>query len=117
MEEGADVELLVEEHTPPQEVEELSAVAHRLHSVRQIGRLAAFTCLRRLVLHGGPLSRLDGLDAVAFTLEELNVSGNALQTVHGLGSMPKLRVLNLVRSARATGALRGVRLTRPPQGE
>jgi len=94
---GPVVELLDDDTLPPADVAELSAVAHSLHSVRQVARLGSFSCLRRLVLHGGPLSRLDGLEAVAFTLEELNVSGNALQTVHGLGHMPKLRVLNLVR--------------------
>ena len=98
---------LLEDDTPPAEVAELSAVSHSVHSLRQVARLHCFTALRRLVLHGGPLARLDGLSAVAFTLEELNVSGNALQTVHGLGSMPKLRVLNLVSCtrARSTGLL------------
>ena len=102
---GPPVELCEECETPA-ELEELSAVSHSLHSLRQVARLSSFTGLRRLVLHGGLLTRLDGLDAVAFTLEELNVSGNALQTVHCLGSMPKLRVLNLVRHARCAGALR-----------
>ena len=92
------VELYVDEDTPPGEVEELSGVGHSLVSVRQIARFPAFTALKRLVLHGGVLTRLDGLDAVAFTLEELNLSSNSLEHLHGLGSMPKLRVLNLVRS-------------------
>jgi hypothetical protein len=91
------VELYVDEDTPPGEVEELSGVGHSLVAVRQVARLPAFTALKRLVLHGGVLTRLDGLDAVAFTLEELNLSSNGVEHLHGLGSMPKLRVLNLVR--------------------
>ncbi len=92
------VELYVDEDTPPAEVVELSGIGHSAVSVRQLTRLSSFTGLRRLVLHGGPLARLDGLEAVAFTLEELNLSSNSLEHVHGLGSMPKLRVLNLVRA-------------------
>jgi len=94
------VQLYVDEDTPPGEVEELSSVGHSAVSIRQIARLPAFTALKRLVLHGGALTRLDGLDAVAFTLEELNLSSNSLEHMHGLGNLPQLRTLNLVRYPR-----------------
>ena len=75
-------------------------MGHSAVSLRQIARLPAFTALKRLVLHGGALTRLDGLDAVAFTLEELNLSSNSLEHMHGLGNLPQLRTLNLVRYPR-----------------
>jgi hypothetical protein len=92
------VELCADATAPAGEVREVSAVGHGLVSVRQVARLSAFTSLRSLVLHGGPLASLDGLAAVSATLEELNLSGNALEVVTGLGALPQLRVLNLVRS-------------------
>jgi hypothetical protein len=94
---AAPVVELADASTPPGEVRELSAVGHSLLSVRQVGRLGAFSGLRSLVLHGGPLRSLDGLAACAASLEELNLSGNALEVIAGLGTLPQLRVLNLVR--------------------
>ncbi len=93
------IELCADPSAPPEEVRELSAVGHRLVSVRQVARLGSFSALRCLVLHGGSLRSLEGLSAVAGSLEELNVSGNALEVVTGLGALPQLRVLNLVRAA------------------
>ena len=107
------VELYVDAETAAGDVEELSGIGHAAQSVRQLSRLPSFTALRRLVLHGGQLVGLEGLEAVAFTLEELNLSSNALEDLSALGSLPKLRVLNLVRppprSFVRSGALGGTR--------
>ena len=104
------VELYVDAETAAGDVEELSGIGHAAQSVRQLSRLPSFTALRRLVLHGGQLVGLEGLEAVAFTLEELNLSSNALEDLSALGSLPKLRVLNLVRPPPVrSGALGGTR--------
>jgi len=78
-------------------VREVSAVGHALQSVAQVARLPQFTHLRSLVLHGGPLRSLEGLQACAGCLEELNLSGNELLVIAGLGNLPKLKALNVVR--------------------
>ena len=84
---------------PAGSVREVSSIGHALTSVSQLARLAQFTALRSLVLHGGPLRSLEGLAACAGTLEELNLSGNELGVCAGLGALPKLKMLNLVRAA------------------
>jgi Leucine-rich repeat (LRR) protein len=75
----------------PEDVLEVSQVGHSLVSTRQIARLASFTSLRSLVLHGGSLRALGPLPP---SLEELNLSGNALE-VAPLHSLPRLTTLNL----------------------
>lgn len=84
---------------PAGSVREVSSIGHSLTSISQLARLAQFTQLRSLVLHGGPLRSLEGLAACAGTLEELNLSGNELGVCAGLGALPKLKMLNLVRAA------------------
>ena len=83
--------------SPAASVREVSSIGHALQSVSQLARLAQFTALRSLVLHGGPLRSLEGLAACANSLEELNLSGNELGVCAGLGALPKLKMLNLVR--------------------
>ena len=94
---------------PAASVRDVSAVGHALQSLRQVARLAQFTQLRSLVLHGGPLRSLDGLQACAASLEELNLSGNELGVIAALGHLPKLRALNVVRVRRATRPHAGAR--------
>jgi Leucine-rich repeat (LRR) protein len=91
------------EDAPAATVREVSAVGHSLQSLRQLARLPQFTHLRSLVLHGGPLRSLEGLAACAASLEELNLSGNELGVIAGLGALPKLKNLNLVREAKRAG--------------
>ena len=86
------------EDAPAATVREVSAVGHSLQSLRQLARLPQFTHLRSLVLHGGPLRSLEGLAACAASLEELNLS-----VIAGLGALPKLKNLNLVREAKRAG--------------
>ena len=83
---------------PAGSVREVSSIGQSLTSISQLARLAQFTQLRSLVLHGGPLRSLEGLAACAGTLEELNLSGNELGVCAGLGALPKLKMLNLVRA-------------------
>lgn len=107
------VELCDDPSAPPGEVAELSRVQHGLVSTSQVARLDRFTALRSLVLHGGPLAQLEGLQAVGGTLEELTLSANALESLAGLGHLPRLRALNVARTRGARARAQKGRTARP----
>lgn len=71
-------------------------------STNQIDRMAPFTGmekLRLLSLSRNALKKIERLEDVSETLEELWLSYNLISTLDGLGSCQKLQVIYLVRRA------------------
>ena len=75
-------------------------------STNQIDRMAPFTGmekLRLLSLSRNALKKIERLEDVSETLEELWLSYNLISTLDGLGSCQKLQVIYLVRRALLRG--------------
>lgn len=90
---------------PPAALEDAPFLRLSFRGLIKIANLSGLRALRKLQLDNNALTAIEGLDALAGTLEWLDLSFNAIRTIEGLGALTRLTDLSLFSNkiARAEG--------------